>query len=548
MSNDGVIQTTLRELAELRDVCEGKASVATPMRRMVDAATQCGGQSTDGELCEQPKNDSERLEQKFGSTGQLFVSRAHKMLRTSVGYYLSDVLPARSNEDAERIAAQLAEFGGVSYKRGLLLISVHNEHVHIVHDCSFSNKTCRCDFLKKTENMFGIRRRGRSLRRRPLSNQLTIADLQNIFVYFTESPRRTTYCRIGGRVEDIQAHVKTLEIGGIENDTERGPLEAFMEVDDAELRRGEQESDERIERDRRGRQAIHEKRQSKYEKKSAKMLLIFKNNPMSPIQGVLNHPIWLKDPELQFLTPEDKQVKAVMNNWCKQLCTWTIYDYQTLYNDKDCTPIFSAGYGNVFTYYYSLEDSVNVLEELLLFQFNNDTEQVYLFLKDLFNILERKLPKLNCLVIHSPPSSGKNFFFDCICDYYINVGHLCRANKYNQFAFQDAEGRRLIMWNEPNYSSEFLDQLKELLGGDSTNVTVKYKAEAPIYRTPVIVLTNKAVSFMNHPAFKDRTSIYRWTQAAYLKDKQKKPFPLATFLLFKKYNLVEYMFFIIILE
>ena len=161
------------------------------------------------------------------------------------------------------------------------------------------------------------------------------------------------------------------------------------------------------------------------------------------------------------------------------------------------------------------------------------------FVTDLYNILERKTPKLNTLVIYSPPSAGKNYFFDCIKDFYINVGHLCNANKYNSFPFQDAESRRLILWNEPNYSPEFLEPIKELLGGDSTNVNVKYKEDCPVYRTPVIVLTNRIVSFMNHYAFKDRIKVYNWVPAPYLKDYDKKPHPLATYKLFVKYGLIK---------
>ena len=143
------------------------------------------------------------------------------------------------------------------------------------------------------------------------------------------------------------------------------------------------------------------------------------------------------------------------------------------------------------------------------------------------------------MIIHSPPSAGKNFFFDAIKDFYINCGQLSNANKYNNFAFQDAEGRRLVLWNEPNYSPEYLEPIKKLFGGDSTTVNVKYCSDTPVYRTPVIVLTNNVVSFMTQPAFKDRTCIYRWQPAPYLANYDKKPNPLATFKLFLKYNLVK---------
>ncbi len=139
------------------------------------------------------------------------------------------------------------------------------------------------------------------------------------------------------------------------------------------------------------------------------------------------------------------------------------------------------------------------------------------------------------MVIHSPPSAGKNFFFDAIKDYYLNCGHLCNANKFNNFPFQDAEGRRIVLWNEPNYSPEFLEPIKEILGGDSTSVNVKYQHDTPVYRTPVIVLTNNKVSFMNHQAFRDRIKVFNWQAAPFLVEYNKKPNPLAVYHFLDKY-------------
>ena len=143
------------------------------------------------------------------------------------------------------------------------------------------------------------------------------------------------------------------------------------------------------------------------------------------------------------------------------------------------------------------------------------------------------------MVIMSPPSAGKNYFFDAVKDFYLNCGHLCNANKFNNFPFQDAEGRRIVLWNEPNYSPEFLEQIKEILGGDSTVVNVKYQHDTPVYRTPVIVLTNQKVSFMGHHAFADRLKVFNWQAAPFLQHMDKKPNPLAVYHFFKKYNLVD---------
>jgi hypothetical protein len=152
--------------------------------------------------------------------------------------------------------------------------------------------------------------------------------------------------------------------------------------------------------------------------------------------------------------------------------------------------------------------------------------------------MEKKVPKLNTICILGPQCSGKSYFFDSVCAYYLNVGQICTVNRYNQFAFQDIASRRVVLWNEPNYHDDYIDKLKELLGGDPTNVTVKYKQEVPIFRTPFIITGNEKKSFMYNRVFQNRYKLYYWTTADFLKEHTKKPHPFALYFLYRKYNLV----------
>jgi hypothetical protein len=266
---------------------------------------------------------------------------------------------------------------------------------------------------------------------------------------------------------------------------------------------------------------------------------MLENNPIVPPEAIVKHKVWRSNDSTRFMDLTNKYVKAAINSFKYQLTTMNLSEYQNMYSNEECTPIFSAGFGNFENYYYNIENSIKILNQLICFQCNDDPEEIDDFVTTLYNVLERKIPKLNCMVIHSPPSAGKNFFFDAVKDYFINCGHLSNANKYNNFPFQDAEGRRIVLWNEPNYSSEFLEPIKEILGGDSTCVNVKYMHDTPVYRTPVIVLTNRHVSFMTHEAFTDRIKVYNWQSAPFLKDYDKKPNPLAIYHFFKQYKLVK---------
>nr|QOD39536.1 NS1 [uncultured densovirus] len=505
---------------------------------------QSGGSgSRDSEFITRYIKGSKGMGEQYEKSFEERCGRIFRGMRQTTGYYLSDVVDCSTDEYAQQFAKRLQE-QSVIYKRGILIITVEDHTVHICHDCPLSNGTCRCSFIQKTEIMFGFRRRNRSRRSRPLCNTIGVSDIENILKYFNKYPRQIRHLKIGGSVERVLYGDQSMEVkksSGSEHLAGEGGSDE--EENGIPLFGQEYEPNDITGPIRKGREAISTRKRGKMGGKQIRrmesMIQLFKDYPMSPIEGIIKHRLWLLNPDLCFMTAADKEVKAALHNWTNQLISWTIYDFNDLYNAATCNPIFSAGYGPIETYYYSITRSVEILDELVKFQCNDDDDLCMDFMSNLYNVLERQKPKLNTMIIHSPPSAGKNFFFDAIKDFYINCGQLSNANKYNNFAFQDADGRRLVLWNEPNYSPEFLEPIKKLFGGDSTTVNVKYCSDTPVYRTPVIVLTNNVVSFMTQPAFKDRTCIYRWQYAPYLADYALKPNPLATYKLFQRYNLVK---------
>lgn len=467
----------------------------------------------------------------------------HRRFEDTTGYYLSDVIPIEDDGIRKKFYEELIRRCRGINGRNVQLICNEVGHIHVVHDCSYSNKTCRCQWITQTENMYGFGRRRRSIRGRPICNQLGVSDWENILKYFYKKEGRTNYLQVGGQVQDVQFSAEDMEKQGPEGrDGLEGEAEQDIQVDDYELRWGLCAGDEvthRVWRSRKGSEAVHDGKRSgpgKAVRGMAKVMELLKTYPMSPVHGIFSHTVWLTDPQLQYRNESDKHVMAVIDNWNKQLYQWSIEDFNVLFSDEACTPTFSAGCGNINEYYFDVKTSLKVLVELLNHQFL-DPDEVRAFLKTLYCVLEKLVPKLNTILVHSPPSSGKNYFFDCIKDYFLNTGKLCRANKHNGFPFQDVANRRVVMWNEPNYSAEFEEQLKELLGGDTTNVSAKYKAEVQVWRTPVIILTNRNINLMNNPAFNDRMRIYRWKQAPFLRKLEKKPHPLATYKLFAYYNI-----------
>ncbi len=232
---------------------------------------------------------------------------------------------------------------------------------------------------------------------------------------------------------------------------------------------------------------------------------------------------------------DNKLVQSVLDTWSQTLNCWAVEDFIKLYDDPKCKPYFDS---NSRDFYLNIDDSLKVINHLLNFQFGNNELDIYDFMCSVYDICERKIAKLNSLLIYSPPSAGKNFFFDMIMSFYINKGQMGNPNKYNNFAFQECFNKRILLWNEPNYEASSIEKLKMILGGDNYTVNVKCKSDAAVHRTPVIILTNNKVSIMADPAFADRIVQYSWIPAPFLKDVNKKPNPLTYVYLLKQYSLI----------
>lgn len=201
---------------------------------------------------------------------------------------------------------------------------------------------------------------------------------------------------------------------------------------------------------------------------------------------------------------------------------------------KNAEPVFNYG-----VTYGTLDESVKIIDDLLRHQHSDDQEEISRFLTAVVDIIDKRIPKCNTLVVISPPSAGKNFFFDMIFSICVNYGQLGQANRHNLFAFQEAPNKRVLVWNEPNYESSLTDTIKMMTAGDPFTVRVKNKPDMHVRRTPLIVMTNVQVDFMYDHAFVDRLIKFRWTPAPFLKECEFKPYPMAFFEILNKYN-IEY--------
>lgn len=120
-------------------------------------------------------------------------------------------------------------------------------------------------------------------------------------------------------------------------------------------------------------------------------------------------PNWLSNPQFRFIRLDDKHLQRAIQVFNDEMCSYTTLDFIELY--KNTQPLFDAPHGDMHGFYMMVEDSFAAMLELLDFQFDNNREEVCDFVNNLYALLEKLIPKKNCMEIVSPPSAGKNFFF-----------------------------------------------------------------------------------------------------------------------------------------
>lgn len=436
-----------------------------------------------------------------------------------------DVVP---NITATRSQGLLTRCLQQKYKGGFFWWVFHTDHVHVVHDCSWSGGYCRCSRMQDLP----IKRANRTS---VWNYDFNCEYICNLSKYLLQPPRQSVYCEVAGRAWSFPSEIRSLS-----NEADR----IFREISMVETSSNTAEFSNSIPcrspTDTSG--PNHQQSNPKYstatkfKKRSQEeeLLQFFKQYPTSPILNLLLSRVWYNS-KFKFMRRNDPILQVVVDNFNCELLDFSvqnIFEYV-----QTCTPLYHAPRGDIYEYYYSIDESISVLNLLLRFQFNDDEVEIIAFLNNLLGVIEKHFPKINCFQVIGAPSSGKNFFFDCILHYFFNFGQIGNFNKYNSFPLQEAVNRRILLWNEPNCEPGSFDTIKMLFGGDSLNCKVKYQHDYIIHRTPVIVLSNKNV-FPNDPAFKCRMITYTWNYCEFLRNYSKKPLPLSVYYIFKNYNLL----------
>lgn len=480
--------------------------------------------------CSESDDSSDNFQ--LGTSGELFLDvrlQSEVLGRMFVGSsrkYYHDVAICINETVSKTLAFEVSKQHKQHARSGnFFFVSQHAEHVHIIHSCPYSNRSCRCGIWDAITTNHVLRRNPKN---RCKCSQLSTEDWQNVLQYTISGGRVGCYYQVGDtHIGPCSRHKYIQPIGCagnelptlVESEANSSVDDIFKAESDTALHQpNKRGNDEESTSTKRSRNQIEEKI----------VQLMLQLLPIPLIDIVYTE---------EYLTSNLKYIRqrhpAVQDAADMVLAKINLMSIKELYNMSTSSqhnpgPRYHAVKTDRDEFYYSLEESVKIYKKLLIYQLG-DYERVYMFCKQLFNVLDMVKPKRNTFVIIGEQSSGKNFFVDPIAASLVNVGFLGNPNKHNNFAYQDCVNRRIIIWNEPNYESSETDTLKMLLGGDTCPVRVKFRNDCVVHRTPIIIMSNEDLPLINDPVFQNRIYVHYWKTCPMLVEYTKKCHPLTFF-------------------
>lgn len=477
--------------------------------------------------------------EKFSALAQQF----RDTYQMSTRKYIADVFIPYDDKFNNKAIGYLAQRAD-QHSTGFFGFVGEFDHIHVIHDCSYSGRSCRCRFREILQAMGYFKKHERFIRN--ISN-LEYIDWIRIFIYYFLSKRGPK--ALSSEFDTIRLHLDSEHLQERESIHEWAKefrreqnIRSFSNkfIQDIESNENSRSANDSIDGGiyeiESGGHEFHgkkTKRVSIWDKIRGKVYAILERNHIAPLSTIFSIPEFKRDSILT--NPKNKSyVESACELYADDLCNYSMRDFKELLL-RSKNDIFFKG-----VKYHSPEESLDILDKLLKFQYDDDEGLIKHFLNEMMDILDKRYPKKNTLVIYSPDQcAGKNFIVDMIRAVVIVSGQFGVGNKNNNFPFHEAPNKRVNIWDEPNYEPMLDEQVKKLTAGDPCMVRVKCRGDQFVARTPMIVMTNKKKLFIIDRLYQSRIRVFDWKSAWWLKTIPFKPHPLAFFQLLDKYN-IEY--------
>lgn len=140
-------------------------------------------------------------------------------------------------------------------------------------------------------------------------------------------------------------------------------------------------------------------RQNQKRRTYEELVDIVQKNLCSPIEKVVYTPTWTSDKKLLCLS--DNILEKVFFKVKSNILRMSIKEIYNLCMEANYV-YFGSYLSNLINYYLGIDESIDIVEDLLNFQFNCVFHAKINFLTDLYLILDKQHQKFNCLQIVGP--------------------------------------------------------------------------------------------------------------------------------------------------
>ena len=469
------------------------------------------------------------------------------------GSYIQDIITF-NNIGERAVLHDYLRREASTFPRGFFAFSTDVDHIHILHSCAFASRMCKCKWRASIPFRLQLKRGYPG--RKPMG-ELKRLDWLYIIIYFFLRKDGDKEVWIDRKAFELQDNLDGIRLGEcwarLRPILERHYPEAGHAVlqrpgciEDVENGGGTTETSSSGASRKRGASNSGARKKGIWEIVQAKVEQLINNTAITPLSAICKTKEFLTD---HILTNPKNQcyVTAAIDILALKYNNLSLREFEDMYNSADCPTTLKFGVS--MNYFPDHEDSFKIVDDLLRFQFDDNDVAINDFLQKLVDVVDKQPVrasgrlinnKNNALVVMSEKSSGKTFFFDMLFDLLVSKGKLTTINKNCKFGFQDAYSKRILEWNEPNYSDDKTDYIKEFFEGKDTLVERKGIVSAYCLRTPIIVTCNPpGPPFMFDEVFNERIVRFEWKPAPFLAPIQYKPYPLTLYRILKKYN-VEY--------